>query len=117
MTIGIRMLSIILQLEGIYSHCITPSVPPEDLVKLCKEVRPDVLGISLFKEIQSGYVEQVLTSLGADRPKLIAIGGYAVKASQFHLDPSIYISNPRNIDEVIARIKGACFGESSKLSA
>jgi methanogenic corrinoid protein MtbC1 len=116
-TIGIRMLSIILQIEGIYSYCITPSVPPEDLVKLCKEVRPDVLGISLFKESQSGYVEQVLTSLGADRPKLIAIGGYAVKASQFHLDPSIYISNPRNIDEVIARIKGACFGESSKLSA
>ena len=107
-TIGLRMLTLAIQNKGIGVRCVTPSVPANDLIKLCVDIRPDVLGISLSLENQTSYVKEVLSGLGTSKPKLTAIGGPLLKQIDLQFDSSIYIANIRDHDEIIERIVSAC---------
>lgn len=116
-TIGLRMLALRVQLKGIGVRCITPSVPVSDLVKVCRAVRPAVLGVSLFDEKQLGYLRNMLAALDSDRPGLIMAGGYLFKVKSSVIDPSIWIASTRSIEEVVAKIVAACSGASGSPAA
>ena len=116
-TIGIRMLTLLLQKEGLRVRSVVPSVPAADLVKLCKEIKPNALGISVFLDKQIEYVKEVFDALGADRPKLIAVGGSLNKSDALRLDSSIYTPNTRNIQDVVERIKLACAKPAKRQAA
>ena len=107
-TIGVRILSLLLMAEGIRVMSIVPSVPAQDLARLCEETNPKVLGISIFAESQIDYVNSVLKLLSKNRPDLITVGGYYFKDKVIELDQNIYVPNPRDIKEVVSRFKSVC---------
>jgi hypothetical protein len=107
-TLAIRTLALILRMEGIIARCVVPNISVAQLIEICKEVRPKVLGISLSSEDDNPYLEQVLSSLTDIRPNLVTVGGLWVAEEKVQLDPSIYMVNPRDFEQLVDRIKAAC---------
>jgi hypothetical protein len=95
-------------MEGIIARCVVPNISVAQLIEICKEVRPKVLGISLSSEDDNPYLEQVLSSLTDIRPNLVTVGGLWVAEEKVQLDPSIYMVNPRDFEQLVDRIKAAC---------
>ncbi len=105
-TLGTKMLSLVLNQNGIPTMCFTPSMPEADLVKLVSWHQPSVLGISVSKAEQLNFIHRVedsIKSLPSLRVPQILVGGVFAKDNDFTCPwPS---PNPRSLSEFVTEFK------------
>jgi methanogenic corrinoid protein MtbC1 len=117
-SLGLKMLSMLLNDAGVATVSFTPGLPKEEIVELARSLNPQILGLSLATNEQILFAKSVsraLHDLNIPCSHRLAIGGNIMKSPEVKKNLNAwFICDPYSIEETICVFKKALLEDSIK---
>jgi len=109
-TIGLRMVELLLRLNGFSCQAYYPGLPKQEVLALVDKHQPQYLGASLFERGQLHWAQELARELPRHRATTLLLGGWAVRAGHVPRDQKIPAF--RNAPEFLSYIRHSRLGKA-----